>query len=247
MSQTATKEPNQEFEKEVLMCGYAPDDYKDTVRKWAEELTEIDLTSQETATNENHYLTVDFDWGNDEFELSSTLNKDELEKLQDDVKNNTYVGFRREVINRDVFVNSLHSAQNKLLRELWNQLPDTITGGYEKDFYHSGKIKTSYWEFEDDESVDKVISCLSKGIEKRRILKKEADREPGSMYETINEVPSFQFKIKMITSNEDYIDAWTEEVIVNLHKLLSKYDMIAKVRYTSCEESVTREGECFNF
>ena len=52
--------------------------------------------------------------------------------------------------------------------------------------------------------------------------------------------------VKMRAPSQQHIDHWTEDIVTNLVKALSKNPDIGKVRFMGCEKSVTEQGECYN-
>lgn len=254
MAQTEVVQDHQEHRKEIVMCAYGPSRVNN-IRKWVEEITGIDCTSKVQEVNESYQLVVD--WDNAGFRQTSTLiSERHIEKSDSgvlkEIENCDHISIDHERNESTEFKNKLSTVKYNFLIQLFSELPEEISGGYRVRPRRNNpdELRTAaYYEVaEGDDEIQygkKVIDADPEGFDERRVLKKEADREPGQMYESIGQRPSFQFTLDLIAPNEEMMDTWTEEVIVQLHKILSKISGINQVRYTSCEVTTTKEGECF--
>lgn len=247
----------EEHRKEIVMCAYGPSGYNESIHNWATEVTGIDCISEKDVIEENYELSIRWDEKgirktealiyNRYIEHNESRNREIINKLRkiDGVEVEHIRDERKEKVNK------LNSVEIKFAKMLFSELPEEISGGYKLQSSHSDELPhPSYYKVTEDEDGEeqygeKAIGTRHESFDFRRVLKKEADREPGSMYETIGKAPSYQFQINLEAPNEETMDAWTEEVIVQLHKNLNKKDGVKKVRYTSCEVTTTKEGECF--
>lgn len=252
MSQQQVVQDHEEHRKEIVMCAYAARDSNYSIQEWAERVSGIDCTSKELKTDEEYEVEISWDSNGVRTDTCSIfkphIEKGELaDKVKREIKNCDQLTLNHKVEESYEYINSLSSVKYKLMRELFDELPDVISDGYHT---HSERPRLGVYEVEKtedgEESLgDKVVNVNIDGFEERRILKKENEREPGSMYESFGKVPSYQFTLKLEAPSEELMNEWTDEVIIKLHKILNKRNGVRSVRYTSCEVTTTKEGECF--
>lgn len=245
----------EEHRKEIVMCAYGPRGYNASIEQWVTDVTDIDCVKKETIVDDKYQATIHYDDGGF-CQQSFTLNdhymkNDELqgEDVLNELRNCDHIEVVYEVNKTREYVNKLSHANHEFLRKMFDQLPSSIQAGYELQPHRSGASRAGYYEVEEEDGDksygNRVINATPNGFDQRRVLKKEVDREPGAMYESIGKVPSFQFQLILKAPDNETMTAWTDEVIVQLHKHLSRCTGVKKVRYTSCEVTTTKEGECF--
>lgn len=252
MSQQQVVQDHEEHRKEIVMCAYAPRDTKDNLREWASKISGIDCVTMETVIDESWKLIINWDdkgireskFGIRTFNIEKGELADEVKR---EIRKSNYMELEHNISETQKPINTLSTVKFDLMRYLFEELPNTISGGYliETERPRLGAYEVEETEDDEESFGDKVINPSINGFEKRRILKKESEREPGSMYESFGKVPSYQFSLSLEAPSEELINAWTEEVIINLHKILNKRNGVRAVRYTSCEVTTKKEGECF--
>lgn len=233
-----------EYEKEVSMVAYPPEEHTTSLEEFAEGISKVDL--QETYTANIDQWEFRFDLGN-QFSISQNASSDlmadgELEKLEEIKK--ALKSAPSDVISLEHITdttvkkkNSLKKAANHMLDELGRSIsPELLDGEITRDFQR-------YWKTEEGRTK---VRLQHASFKERRVLAKEANRDDDSLYQTLGKVPSYKLKIKLVGDSEDEIDQLTEDVVKHLHMQLSTYPQIGRVRYTDCTITTKKEGDCYN-
>lgn len=240
-AQTATEDSvDKELEKEVVMVGYY-DEMSIDMDRFKTRVTGVDLETTKTERDEIWEAVIDLSdilGGNSVVEHTFYL-EDDKERAVERMKEEGIwhlATVDHNITTEQSKVNSEYQAQKKLRKELFSDLPDELPPNL---------VKEAKWgKYQTPEGSTKT-RVKNPDFDKRRILAKESEREPGNMYETTVNCLSVSFEIKLKANSQELIDKYTDEVIVPLHKALAKRDGIGKVRYTSCTTKEEKHGECF--
>lgn len=236
-----------EVKKEVNMVAYDADQRFTNPREWASELVGVDLT--EKTFEVDRHVEINMDLGKREHTFTVPEHRytdGGIKELKDKIPGD--IMSINEVEERETaFAHSSRAVMNEFLEELCQCIPDKFTAGGIEFNHHERWHKRLKWveQREDDEQINS-LKITNPSLEKRRILAKEAERHSDDLYETMAEVPSFRFKIKMDSTSHETIEDLTDGVIPKLHKALSDIDHVGKVRYMACETQETKRGECYD-
>jgi|APHM01.1.fsa_nt_gi hypothetical protein len=245
-----TKE--KEYTKEVTMLAYPAEGKTFDKRGWADSLVDLDMREKNIETTTSRHVTFDipedntsfteslwrFDLGRDDEERAETM-----EKLKEDLGSSEYVSVEKETHKNSTFENSLGHASQVLLTSLRPHLPDELPLNHEGEEtmeISAGNVRWGGLHY------DWKVDVEPAGFYEKRVLAKETERQSDDLYETVGDIACVEFSIEMVAPRRNLIDGWTEDVISELHKALSKTEGIGRVRYTSCEVSQTKSGECYN-
>lgn len=228
-----------EFEKTVTMVGYDSDLDFPSLEEWAEQLTGEPCTETTHEREEKTYLVYDLGFGEQRTRLRDYNYDDEvLEEVKSKLNDLPGENVRIETVTKRSQRPSatLNHASKVMVESLFNQCVNTLSGGMEK--------QSNWTKWAADHGPWKVRLSGS-SFEEQRVLAKESERSSDDRYETMSEVPTFTFVVTMKAPSEELIDLWTEEVIKQLHKLMSSHEDIGKVRYMSCTVTQEKAGECY--
>lgn len=244
MATAETEEPvEREFEKEVVMVGYF-DEQKTHMDRFKTLVTGIDLESTKTRRKEQWEFELDL---SDAFDDNGAVfnwwvyAEEQKERALERLKERGFedmVEVHHIIETDEETVNSEYTAKRKLLEELMENLPEELPPDLER--------ATSGGKYRPVDSMASKINIRRPDFDKRRVLAKESERESDDLYETVADYPSVSFHITLNAGSRELIDLYTEEVIAELHKALSKRDGIGRVRYTSCTTREEKTGECYN-
>lgn len=84
-------------------------------------------------------------------------------------------------------------------------------------------------------------------IEPRRKLVHQSERTKENRYESDEELWSFEIRVHIECSTDDELDEISEKIVPPIYDKLWGVDKIDSVRLESCEQSVKKRGECYNF
>lgn len=237
----ADNEAEEEYEKTVTMVGYDADFDFPSLKAWAEELTGAKCTDTKLVREEKRYLVYDLgkqeqrarvrDYQCDEEAISTLKSKLEAAGIEE-------VRIETETKSRTEPKVSLSQAGSQFLKTLFEECPDVLSGGLERHEHNWTR-----WVHPDHKWE---VRLKSETFDEQRILAKESERQSDDRYESMSEVPAFNFVVKITAPNEELIDTWTEEVVTNLHKAMSERESIGKVRYMACTVTQERTGECYS-
>jgi len=225
--------------KDVQMIAYDSDLDFPNLDDWATEMSGEPVNERKTEVDEKVEISLDLGQGPIKFtrgwhRFDSDVVSDLQEKLSDAGITNVSVVSKNET--RSVRKATRYDASDTIITSMFEEMPDTITGGLEKNIVYHSYMSDSDWK----------VRVTNPNFIESRVLAKESDREDDDLYETLSEVPSLRFNIKMVAPSRGIIDKWTDEVIPQLHKMLSSFPSVGKVRYMACTVTEEKEGECYN-
>lgn len=241
-----------EYKKEVTMLAYPAEGKTFDARGWADELTDLDMQAQSTRTKEKFHLSFTMPDGIKDFEEdlwkwdlgnSDEEREETLQALKDDLSDSAMVDIDKHLSSTTTHDNSLGQASRVLISGLTSQLPNELPLNHEGEVTMEQSDDGLQWG---GLHYDWKVEINPVGFAEKRVLAKESERESDDLYETAGDVACVEYKIEMVSPRRELIDGWTEDVITSLHKALAKRDGIGRVRYTSCEVSETKTGECYN-
>lgn len=233
-----------EYQKEVVMLAYPAEGAGYTKREWADEMTPEDMHEKTTYEDENLKLSIDAgrnilgrEWSAHRYEDSA------IEELSDRLEDIDSISLNIVKETRSEFKHSLNSCTRAVIKDCISMLPDDIPLNHRGIEVLSRSEHSTHWK---DGKCDWKASVWDDGMGLERVLSKESEREDDDLYESIGEVPCMRTKIRFKAPREELIDEWTNTVVAGLHKELSGIPAIGRVRYTSCEVTETKAGECYN-
>lgn len=229
-------------EKEVTIVAYSLDEDTETpIRQWAEKVTGIDCTSYEMVTEKEYELEIGPEGG---YNFSTSLNpygskKEDVEKAKRELEKSGVENVRIKVESHreKKWEHSPNWAASQFTELLFNLLPGELEGSMTR--HNLG----TRWNDEQDRWG---VRMWSSDFTDMRVLSKEEKREDDDLYETMAERPCFSFTVKMKAPDESYIDTWTDQVVTECVKHLSRHPHIGKVRFMDCVTVTSQEGECYS-
>lgn len=241
MAETMDLEGSDErYEKEITMKAYASQDGRESLYDWASNVCSLDLTKME--------IKEDTDW----YAVIETPHKTFRERLfmgdhysdtlsqvpeAEGPSGETSVSVVKEIETERVRANDPRSAAVGVVKGLLNECPQKLSGGI--------TLNKNWPRYELPNSMA-TIDFSHFDWNEERVLSKEEKRKNDEMFETLSDVPCLSFMVTMEASSEEYLDAWTEELITELHKQLNTLTGVEKVRYSDCTTAVETKGECYD-
>lgn len=236
-----------QIEKTVDMVFYDAEQAFGSNREWASQLVEADLTEKEK--QEFEYVKVEVNLGGATKELKFRTHNFTEEGLSagQNLADGDILSVNHVTETEYVHQKRALPFLNTFILEVCEVVPDAFTAGGVGLELDPSFSKRRHWVGDPD--ADQITHELKIGrarMEKRRVLAKESERESDDLYETMAEVPSVKFEIKMKSDSRDVIDAMTEAFIPEIHREFASIEAIGKVRYMACEIQETQQGECYN-
>jgi len=254
----------EEHEKDVVITAYAGDDYDDR-REFIDsvfgDLYGIDVL--ETEEKENHDVKLNI---NLEGECSYGTKKIEetITPFSSTKKEALLDALDGEELPEWMELEETHDVEEKHVEMLSAPIDafveDHTENGALDDlgYESSGTIYARQWSKEvEDTSVDTEegatinhdvrIEARSTGVSERQVLVHQNDRSKTNQYESDEQVLSFEIKVHAEAGSSKELDDVSDTVIPDLYEELFGLDGISTVRLTSCEQNVSRTGECYNF
>lgn len=243
MSENLPLNNDETFEKEVNMVAYAPEDVSDW-RTWLQPVVDDDLQEKTSSTERDWEMEInpngsDNDYSNFTRSLD-TWNVDEevAQKMCEDLEGVDNIEMVYEEDTVENFKISPRNVTDDIINSVIEGLPQQLSGGLSK--------LEGWMKWDDSDNHEFQVRIHTRGVDDKRVLSKESEREDDDMYETLGERKCISLVIRIKAPSQEYIDTWTKEIIPELHKGLSKLEPFSKVRYMACTTNVTREGECYN-
>ena len=265
-TQTAPEDQNvtEEHEKDVVITAYAGDDYEDR-RAFIDDVLgqqyDIDVLETEETENHNVKLSINLEgecsYGTKQVEETirpfGSSKKEALVDALDGEELPEWMELEETRKVKEEHVEMLSAPLDAFVEEHTER--DALDDlGYES----SGTIYARQWSKEvDDTSVDTEegatinhdvrVEARSSGIKERQVLVHQNDRSKTNQYESEEKVLSFEIKVHVEAGSSDGLDSVSDTIIPDLYQELFGIDGISAVRLTSCEQNVSRTGECYNF
>jgi len=254
---------NTEFSKTFQIVGYNDKDTSESKEDFTAELTGKPTNVKERVTSETNLAIVDLGGQHIEFEVRNIHipdRPDEFNGTYSDWLGTTFENFKHDEhqngtgrLRFETRTNSsmkpkcsIHSALSGMIDDVVDELDiHKVSPNLEYSHISRRWVKEDTGAVVDNDSKD-VVRISSFGVDKQRILSKEVHRSADDMYQTLAEYPCLVLLIEMSSSTDGVFDTWNEEIITPIHKWLAGNPAISVVRYTECEVSETRKGECYN-
>lgn len=238
---------DKKFEKQVNMMAYPAEEMASTdsvLREWVAEVThDKGVTEQNTSVRKKIKGSVDITGDNTPQHFRMNVPKYvDAEDYEDilGVFADGRIELEEETSTNRYYSTGLRDAARDTRGHVFDLAPPELTGGLTKDFDAAGK------KWQAPELHEWKVSLGVPEFTTARVLSKEEKREDDDLYETIADWPCFSMQVTMEAPTEELIDAWTEDVIPDLHSSLAKMPEVGKVRYMDCTVTKEEEGECYN-
>jgi hypothetical protein len=237
--------PDTKYEKSVTIVGYAHDDDNSLpVNKWAEKVSGVGCTSTEKETNYEFTFEVQVEGRS----LPKRLRKKPLMEsdaeacrvLMDELEDSELVECEDNSRTSHVPINSPSVAATRFKKYIFHILQGELSHGLER------RNHRQEWKTDPENPIVKSVRLKSSDFKSMRVLSKEEKREDDDLYETLGERPCFSVEVEMEGHSEEELDDWTNEVVTEVVKLLSKHPEIGKTRFMDCTTETVQEGECYN-
>lgn len=243
--------PQTVYEKQVTVVAYSLDeDVNMSIREWAEKITGVDCTSfeyeedveyeivfKDPETDEEAYSTTVSPW--------SSAEKKSIKEASDRMSSEDLnVEIKEKVEKKKAWENHTRSAARKLTGELLDGMQQELSGGLS---LNEGRDRAWFHIDEDgDVDLDWYVKLRFDNFDRQRVLSKEENRESDDLYETLAERPCYTVRVDMRAPKSIRIDEWTDIVIPDLVRQLSRTPEVGKVRFMDCKKTTQQEGECYS-
>lgn len=254
-------------EKDVVVTAYSGEEY-DTARAFIADtlgkFTDRDLTKTHESEERTVKLDIELEGENkDGFERTVTGSikpfvTSEKEALKDAVLNmDELPGWATFVDTTTTETKHNHSVRRCLREILATPIEDTDLTAFDFEGGTDELYVASWMRDIEDKSVDadtddtitqyaRVDVESGSDIEKRKVLRHQAERTRENRFEADNEYWSFQTTVTLEATSSDELDQLSEAVVKPIYDWLAKRDGIDAVRLSECEEQVTRKGSCYS-
>lgn len=268
MSQAQTNPDDQpvteKHEKDVVITAYANGDYEDR-REFIDavfgEQTDVDIF--ETYEQETHNVelevtvTGDSKFGEKEVTRSVSpftssdkeafVNGLEGEELPD------FMSLTNTVTTSEEFENTPRVPINTFIKN--NVTSDALDDlGFEGGSFSyprawTKEVEDTSVDSDSDDMIahDARLNARSSGIKQRQVLVHQSERSKDNQYEGEEEHWSFEVKAHLESGSADELDEVSERIVPEVYELLFNLEEISCVRLTSCEQNVSKIGQCYNF
>lgn len=254
----------EKHEKDVVITAYADDEFEDK-REFIDaifgEKTGVDVL--ETELRENHdvelkiSVTGDSRFGEKEYSDKirpfSSSDKEALADALDEEDLPEWLEFKNTKTTVEEHVNMVSDAIAPFIEE---QIPEDVLDdlGYEHGSYTYTRAWTKEVEdvsvdADEDDTInhDVRFNVRSSGVKKRPVLVHQSERSKENQYESENEKWSFEIQSHFEAGTSEELDEVSERLVPDMYQALFEIDGISAVRLTSCEQNVSKIGECYNF
>lgn len=254
----------EKHEKDVVITAYSGGEFEDK-REFIDAIfgDENDVDVHKTNVKENHEVELQLSvtgnsrFGEKEFTEKirpySSSDKEALADALDEEDLPEWLEFTNTKTVVEEHENMLSDAITPFVRqEVDEDALDDL--GYD----HGSFAYTRSWTKEvEDVSVDANdgdtinhdvrFNVRSSGVDQRRVLVHQSDRTKKNQYEGEDEQWSFEIKAHLESGTNEELNEVSERLVPEMYESLFGLDGINSVRLTSCEQNVSRVGECYNF
>lgn len=262
---TADDQPvTEKHEKDVVITAYADGDY-DGKREFIDDVLgeETGVDVLETEMTEDHTVelmlsvTGDSRFGEKEFSEKirpfSASDKEALADALDEEELPEWLEFTNTKTEREEHPRLISEPIDAFIKEhVDTEVLDDL--GYENGSFSYTRSWTKEVEdvsvdADDGDTInhDVRFNTRSTGVDERRVLVHQSDRTKENQYETEDEQWSFEIRVHLESGTGDTLDEISERLVPTMYEALFGLDQISAVRLTSCEQNVSRIGECYNF
>lgn len=218
-------------EKTVTVMAYAAAPEIDH-REFADQFTDRDMYERKTRETTSQKVVWTDEDGEEHDHI--VLEDDLFDVLQDAVDpEHDRASVVRETKEKTKFKHSLSSATSDVA-DISNA-PDELAGGVESGFWDDR------WKTDEGRTAVRVSSY---GINDQRVLAHRSRRSDDDMYESEYTVPAAKWEIQF-DGPPELVDVWADDVVGWFLQDLADIRAFGKIRITDCEETVSKNGDCF--
>ena len=268
MSQTQATTDDQpvteKHEKDVVITAYADDDYEDR-REFIDAVLgeETDTDVLETKTVENHNVELELSVEGDsrfgtreyngEIRPFTSADKEAVANALDEEDLPDWLTFTNEKVEEEQHEVTLSTPIDTFIG---NTVDEDVLDDLGYD--HSSIAYTMSWskqvedvsvDADEDDTInhDVRFNARGSGVDQRQKLVHQSDRSKANQYESEDEFWSFEIRVHLEAETGDTLDEISERLVPVVYEALFGLDEISAVRLTSCEQNVSKIGECYNF
>lgn len=254
----------EKHEKDVVITAYSDGEYEDE-REFIDaifgDVTDIDLfeTEERETHNVELRITIEGEGSRGPRTVNSTVSpymSSEKEALLDGLKEEElpeWVELIDETIVDDEFTQTpsyplgefiKSSVEKDILLDLGYE-----HGAYAWDRAWTREVEDTSVDSDNGDTISHDVRFVTNtaGIRKKQVLVHQGDRTKENQYEGDDELWSFEIKAHVEAETDEDLDAVSDRLVPPVYQTLYALDGITDVRLTSCEQNVTRVGECYNF
>lgn len=245
--QTIPTDSEKKLEKQVNIVAYPDEERSSTdasLREWVAEVTEDEGVTEENISTRNKVKgSVDITGDNTpqhfRMNVPKYVDSEDYEEILGEFADGR-IELEEETSTSKYFTTGLKVAARGTRDHTFDLSPQELTGGLTKNY------DTAACKWAAPENHEWEVSLRYPEYETSRVLAKEEKREDDDLYETVADWPCFSMQVIITAPTEELVEAWTEDVIPEIHKILAQMPSTGKVRYMDCTVTKEQEGECYN-